>query len=160
MYYLDRKSFMPMCILISLAFVPGIVLGCLALSFDFDIWICIFICVWFAVYLALLIFFLIMSKRKKHYLVLHESEIQIVYLDDTAGHTNLLLPYENIIQFEYHRLWSLRSWYDMFFNIVFPQSTYVKYHSDAEDKTIMIGYLGLRDIKSIAAKANVNLKII
>ncbi|MBS5853550.1 MAG: SoxR reducing system RseC family protein [Bacilli bacterium] len=158
MYYLEQKQFKPAMILFGIPFIPciiGLVIANILLN---KIELLVILSIIIGVYLIIVSILWKLSKRKNHYLLLKDHEIELEFYDSFNGKIKLEVQFEEIVRFEYYRINSIKGWL-MLFSYIFPKCVYLTYNVNGEEQTKFIGYLDIRDIKEISKKTNSELKI-
>ena len=158
MYYLENKQFKPAMILFGIPFIPSIIGLIIANIMVFEIELLIVLLLVLVVYITIVLILWKISKRKNHYLLLKNDEIEIVFHDFFNGKTKLELPYNKIKNIEYYRITSLKGWL-MLFSYVFPKCVYITYEINGEEQTKFIGYMDYKDVKEVAKNNNIEIKI-
>lgn len=158
MYYLEPKQFKPGIILAGFMFVPCI-LGLIIVNIlFFRTELLIILLIFFLIYLIDIFFLFRQSKKKNHYLLVKNNEIELFFVDLIDGQIKLELQFDQIIQFEYYRINSIKGWL-MLFSYTLPKCVYITYLKDGENITKFIGYLDIKEIKEISQKTKTELKI-
>lgn len=158
MYYLEQKQFKPAMILFGIPFIPCIIGLVIANILLFKIELLIMLSIIFGAYLIIVIILWKLSKRKNHYLLLKDYEIELEFYDSINGKVKLEVQFDEIVRFEYYRINSIKGWL-MLFSYIFPKCVYLTYNENGEEQKKFIGYLDIGDIKEIAKKTNSELKI-
>ena len=158
MYYLEQKLFKPAMILFGIPFIPCIIGLAIANILLFKIKLLVILSIIIGVYLIIVIILWKLSKRKNHYLLLKDHEIELEFYDSINGKVKLEVQFEEIVRFEYYRINSIKGWL-MLFSYIFPKCVYLTYNANGEKQKKFIGYLDIGDIKEIAKKTNSELKI-
>lgn len=158
MYYLEQKQFKPSMILFGILFIPYIIGLIIANIMLFEIELLIILLMIIGIYLTIVIIFWKLSKRKEKYILIKDNIMELEFLDFISGKTKLELQFDEIIQFEYYRINSIRGWL-MLFSYVLPMCVYLTYSVNGKEQTKFIGYLDIKDIKEISKITNTDLKI-
>lgn len=158
MYYLEQKQFKPAMILFGIPFMPCIIGLTIANIMTFKVELLIMLLIILTIYLTIAIILWKLFKRKNHYLLVKDNEIELKFDDFVKGRIKLELPFDQITKFEYYRIDSIKGWL-MLYSYIFPKCVYVTYNIGGEEQTKFIGYLDIKDIKEIAKKTNIELKI-
>ena len=158
MYYLEQKQFKPAMILFGIFFIPCIIGIVIANILQFKIELLIILSIIIGVYLIIVIILWKLSKRKNHYLLLKDHEIELEFYDSINGKVKLEVQFEEIVRFEYYRMNSIKGWF-MLFVYTFPKCVYLTYNASGKEQTKFIGYLDIGDMKEISKKTKSELKI-
>ncbi len=158
MYYLEQKQFKPAMILFGIPFIPCIIGLIIANLLLFKLELLIMLSIIIGVYLIIVIILWKLSKRKNHYLLLKDNEIELEFVDSIKGKIKLEVQFDEIVRFEYYRINSIKGWV-MLFSYIFPKCVYLTYNSNGEEQKKFIGYLDIGDIKEVSKKTNSELKI-
>ena len=158
MYYLDQKQFKPEMILFGIFFIPCIIGIVIANILQFKIELLIILSIIIGIYLIVVVIIWKQSKRKKHYLLLKDHEIELEFFDYINGEEKIEIRFEEIVRFEYYRMNSIKGWL-MLFVYTFPKCVYLTYNASGKEQTKFIGYLDIGDMKEISKKTKSELKI-
>ncbi len=158
MYYLDEKQFKPAMILFGIPFIPCIIGLIIVNVLLFEIKLLIMLLIIIGIYLTIVTILWKLSKRKNHYLLLKDNEIELEFFDSIKGKIKLEVQFDEIVRFEYYRINSIKGWL-MLFSYIFPKCVYLTYNSNGEEQKKFIGYLDIGDIKEVSKKTNSELKI-
>ena len=158
MYYLEQKQFKPAMILFGIPFIPCIIGLIIVNIMSFKIELLIMLLIILGIYLTLVIILWKLSIRKKQYLFIEDKVMKLEFYDSINGKTKLELQFDEIIQFEYYRINSIRGWL-MLFSYIFPKCVYLTYNVNGDEQTRFIGYLDIKDVKEISKITNSDLKI-
>ena len=158
MYYLDEKQFLPSALLFSVVFVP-IIIGLMAIIIvSYNIISLIILLCFLIVYFLINLVVWKVSRKRKHYLLLKEQSIEIVYHDIYKGTTTLELTYDQIIQFEYYRLFTIR-WIGLLHSSLVSRCVFMTYRNNSNQVERHIGYMNYHDVKEIAQKLKTRLVV-
>lgn len=158
MYYLEEKQFLPLVLLFSVVFVP-IIIGLMVInivSYNTTSLVILLCCL---IAYGLIIFAIWkVSRKKKHYLLLKEQSIEVVYHDIYKGTTKLELSYDQIVQLEYYRLFTIR-WIGLLHSSLVSQCVFMTYMNNGNQIERHIGYMNYRDAKEITQKLKIRLVV-
>lgn len=84
--------------------------------------------------------------------------MKLEFYDSINGKTKIELQFDEIIQFEYYRMNSIRGWL-MLFSYIAPKCVFLTYNVKGNKQTKFIGYLDIKDVKEISKITNSGLKI-
>lgn len=104
MYYLEQKQFKPAMILFGIPFIPCIIGLIIANILLIKVELLIMLTIIIGVYLIIVIILWKLSKRKNHYLLLKDYEIELVFYDSIKGKVKLEVQFYEIVRFEYYRI--------------------------------------------------------
>lgn len=158
MCYLEQKQFIPAMILLGIPFIPCIISLIIANIILFKVELLIVLLIILMIYLTIVFILWKLSRRKNHYLLLKEDEVEIVFHDFSNGKEKLNLSVNQIIKIEYYRITSIKGWL-MLFSYIFPKCLYITYKINEVENTKFIGYMDLKDIKKIATDKKIKLII-
>lgn len=158
MYYLEQKQFKPAMILLGIPFIPCIIGLIIVTIMSFEIELLIMLLIILGIYLIMIIILLKLSKRKKYYLFIEDNVMRLEFCDSINGENKLELQFDEIIQFEYYRMNSIRGWL-MLFSYIAPKCVFLTYNVNGNKQTKFIGYLDIKDVKEISKITNSDLKI-
>ena len=155
MIYLNQALFRPMCILLSIVFLP-ISIACWVITFlDFRIEVLIVsVCV-FLFYIATLFVTYNYSKTIKYFLC-KKNDLIIIKYHSLNNNGFFEIPICNIINIEYYRLSSIKGWC-MLYNYVCPQCAYITYLNDEKEISLHIGYPTQNDIENLCKAVGIKL---
>lgn len=157
MYYLSGKEFVPISILLSLFFVPVIIGSFIQFVKYLDLKMFLLFLILMFIYILLLLILYKILNIKKYYLLI-EDKITIHYPNINKNNC-IKLEKDEICYIEYYKLFSIRSWFLLFYNYVFPKAVFITYGKINKTKTIFIGYLNYKDIVDISRKIGIEPKI-
>lgn len=145
-------------ILLGIPFIPCIVglIICNIHVFKIELFIILLIII--MVYFIIIFILWKLSRRKKYYLLVKNDSVELKFCDYNDDKIQLILPFEQIVKFEYYKINSIKSWL-MLYTTILPKCVFITYNQNGEEQTKLIGYLDLKEIKEIAKKTNSKLKI-
>lgn len=158
MYFLEQKQFLPAMILFGIPFIPSIIGLVFANLFFFRIQLLIILILILSIYLSIILILIKLSKRTRNYLLLKDNNIEIAFLDSDIGIVKLDIPFKKIKKIEYYRITSLKGWL-MLHSFIYPKCVFLTYDVKGEEFTKFIGYMDLKDVKEVAKKSNILLKV-
>ena len=98
------------------------------------------------------------TRNKDYYLLGKENGLEMV-IEEIGNNEKLELKYNQIIKIEYYKITSITNWIFEFFQIFCIRCAYITYIANAEEVTRLIGCLSYKEIKEIAQKTNIKLKV-
>lgn len=159
MIYLNKKQFLPAMILISIMFVPiMLMLTCLCLFYNvFQPFLIIGILL--VTYLLLIFCFFKISKSTKNYLIINNDGLDICcgnkYCDKNTGVWKV--PYNEIARIDYYRISSLKGWVSLWTGLL-PKCVFITIQNrGGKENSVFIGYLDLDQVKLIANTGNIEI---
>ena len=154
-YYLERARFLPEMILCGIVMIPSII-GLVYVSIvDFNIATLVTLAAFVVSYFLIIVFSKKTSKRKDEYLLLKDTDVEIVYHDSILVKVHLELHYNQIKQFHYYRMNFIRSWCRFIFLLhIYPKCVFITYSIDEKEHTKFIGYLDYSEAKEISEVTN------
>lgn len=158
MYYLRPREFLELAIICSILSVPiniGLIISCI-ISFALDLLIILLVS--FAIYLLIMFICWKVTRNKDYYLLVKENGLEMV-IEELGSNEKLELKYNQIIKIEYYKITSITNWIFEFFQIFCIRCAYITYIANAEEVTKLIGCLSYKEIKEIAQKTNIKLKV-
>ena len=160
MILLQSGVFYPMSILISVPLLPliGGAFFCLISANDpneFVKFIITTVLLTIA-YFALICFVYKISKSTKYYLISSPDHLEICYPNLTKDGQNLVIVCEDVIQFEYYRLSSVKAWLATLDNGL-AQSVFMTFVENGTKKIKLIGFLNCSDIKRLAHETGIKI---
>ncbi len=156
MINLNKAKFTPGVIAISALFIPALISGAVYLFFDFSVDFLVGLLISLCVYLCILLLFWILSNAQDRMLILKEESLQVINPKVVNGVYCYEVRYTDIISFEHYRITSVKSWLQLFFNIM-PRYTSVNFLVNGEKVNRAVGYMKLKDIRKIASDHNIIL---
>ena len=159
MYNLSEKQFKPCVIFISLEFIPILVLLIVALILDFSISILIVFLFLLSMYIFLIVLFKKLYVKENSNLILYDNKMVINYPNINNCNNVLEINYDDIIKLEYFRLFSIVSWFQLFYSWVLPKCVYITYEENYDVRCELMGHMDLKDVKKIAIEKGIELKI-
>ena len=158
MYYLRPREFLELAIIYSIVFVPIIIVSIILCIISFEIKALIILLVSFALYLLIMFICWKVTRNKDCYLLVKENGLEMV-IEGLSGKEKLELKYNQIIKIEYYKITSITNWIFVFFQFFCIRCAYITYIANAEEVTKLIGCLSYKEIKEIAQKTNIKLKV-
>lgn len=158
MYYLRPREFLGLAIICSILFVPIIIVSIILCIISFEIKALIILLVSFALYLLIMFICWKVTRNKDYYLLVKENGLEMV-IEGLSGKEKLELKYNQIIKIEYYKITSITNWIFVFFQFFCIRCAYITYIANAEEVTRLIGCLSYKEIKEIAQKTNIKLKV-
>lgn len=158
MYYLRPREFLGLAIICSILFVPIIIVSIILCIISFEIKALIILLVSFAIYLLIMFICWKVTRNKDCYLLVKENGLEMV-IEGLSGKEKLELKYNQIIKIEYYKITSITNWIFVFFQFFCIRCAYITYIANAEEVTKLIGCLSYKEIKEIAQKTNIKLKV-
>lgn len=158
MIYLNKGSFVPKVILISIIFAPITIACTLSFLGDFQLPIFMFFLTSLVFYCVGILLAYINSKSKKYAIQEAEGKVIINYPNLYRGSQELVINHDSIVKMEYYRLFSIRSWC-MMYNYVLPQCLYLTYICDGKCICNHIGYPDYREICNLCRTLDIELTI-
>lgn len=161
MIYLNKKQFLPSMIFISIMFLP-MTLTLIYLSLWYRTWKSSVIAgILLIIYLSLTFCFLKISKSTQKHLVIKDQGFEICcgnkYCDKDTGIWRI--AYREIEKIDYFKISSLKGWFSLWTGL-FPRCVFITIRTakGIEDE-VFIGYLDLKQAKTLASIANAELII-
>lgn len=158
MYYLDEKQFKPMLIILSVIFLPFIVLLGIIMFLDFELIILVIELSILIIYIMLIFILRKDSKSKGNYLIIHDEMFEIYYPNIGEGTHKLKINFCDIIEIKYYKITSIRGWLQILGYVV-PKCTYITYKKYGKKITELMGFFDLNDIREITNKKGIKLII-
>ena len=154
MVYLWKKAFLPEMLLVcfvGLPFLVALVVYCV-LDWRIEVFA---ITIGLFVVLLFLIFLLFYETHyffKTEYLIAKQDYLEIYGRSDYGDPQTKCwtIPYEKILGFKYYSIFSIRGWFNYLFDKVPPRCVYIIVEDLNNEKPIFIGYLSLKQLKTIA----------
>ena len=156
MINLNKAQFTPSAFAISALFIPALISGTVYLFFDFSVNFLVGLLFSLCVYLCILLLFWILSNAQDRMLILKEDHFQVINPKVVNDVYCYEVKYTDIISFEHYRVTSVKSWLQLFFNIM-PRYTSVNFLVNGEKVNMPVGYMKLKDIRKIASYHNIIL---
>ena len=154
-YYLERARFLPEMVLCSIALIPFIIGLVYVTIIDSNIADLVILVALVVSYFLIFVFSKKTSKRKDEYLLLKDTDVEIVYHDSILGKVHLELRYNQIKHFHYYRMNSIRSWCRfIILQHIYPKCVFITYSIDEKEHTEFIGYLDYSEAKEISEVTN------
>lgn len=155
MIYLNRGYFYPMLIFLSILLLPIIVMGFLFFLTTDSLMSILGIVVVAIIYFILVWMVKKVSTSDKYYLISSSRQLEIHYPNITKNHM-LVIENEKVIQFDYCRLYSIKSWflipvYDM------PQCVFITFMDNGVKACKLIGYMSYSEMQALAQETNIKL---
>lgn len=150
MINLNKAQFVPAVIAWSTLFVPAIIVGTGYLLFDYSAGLLVGLLCSLLVYLCIVILFWFLSNAQDRMLILNSDCFQVINPKVAYGVDYYYVKYSDIISFEHYRITSVKSWLQLFFNIM-PRYTSVNFLVNGEKVNMPVGYMKLKDIRKIAS---------
>ena len=88
---------------------------------------------------------------------IEDEYIQIQYLDNFQGETNIKIKYDEIKQVEYFKINTIKGW-SVLQAYVLPQSVFITFVYNGVEQKKFIGYLDKNAIQDLAEK-NIQIKM-
>ena len=152
-YYLERARFLPEMILCGIVMIPSII-GLVYVSIvDLNIATLVTLAAFVVSYFLIIVFSKKTSKRKDKYLLLKNTDVEIVSHDFIQGKVHLELHYNQIKKIHYYRMNSLLGWF-ILWQGVYPKCVLITYRIDEKEHTKFIGYLDYSEAKEISEITN------
>lgn len=158
MVYLNKGSFAPKVIIITIIFVPIIIACTISFYFEFQLSIFILFLTGLASYCVGILLAYLSSKSNKYAMRETRGKIIINYPKLNRESQELILNRDTIVKMEYYRLFSIRAWC-MLHNYVLPQCLLLTYVCDGEHICKHIGYPDRHEICKLCRTLDIDLVI-
>lgn len=158
MIYLNKKALKPSVIVLSVVFVPLILITLIWMIAAFHVAALILFFMLSALYGAALYLAYRHARSTKNYLALTEQYIEIVYPEVNFERGLLQLPYEAIVEFTHYKMISWEALKNLVNYGAMPNCVYITYVSYGRQVKELIGHLDYNEIKEIADACGVPLQ--
>ena len=155
-YDLSKNAWKAYVIIAGLFFVPFCVAFIILTILDFSTTMLIVtICLNLVYAIIIVIIRIVTNNRVSRAIFIEENVVEIV-----TKEFNIKLGFDELVEIEYYRLISIKTWLLVLFNCPLPTYTYITYiNKYGVENYMFIGYLDYKDVKEIAQKTNTKLKV-
>lgn len=162
MFDLDSKEYKSIGIVFSVIFfIPLLIAILVGVCLTRDIVLLITLIVMMVVYIAFILILFRLSKKKEHYLLIQDNGIYVCYKELSGLDEKLEIPYSEMKEIKYFRLFSIIAILDSILNrcIFYSMTVWITYSDDLDEKNVLVGYMDYKDVKKIAKEKNIKLKV-
>jgi len=158
MVYLNKGSFVPIVIMISVIFAPITIACTLSFLMDFQLPILTLFLTSFVFYCVSALLAYISSASKRYAIQIIAGKIMINYPNLCRDSRELVLAPDAIVKMEYYKLSSIHAWC-MLHNYILPRCVFLTYVCDGKQVCKHIGYPDYDEICNLCHALDIELTI-